>query len=651
MSRFADCILVRRFNRQNFLLLLTVLQLFLTIRCQGAALSGNISDKMLADARSYIGKGEIARAAQEYRKLLEQSPEHIQGRAELAKVLFWQGQRAEAIRLFSQLEFEKITAEERRAFIELLIAEGNFSRAISLATAHLQIQSDDDATRLKLAEMLIWTQHYAEGMAHLEQLQRQNFMPGKISLRKGQALFWSGKPALALPELAKVTEPGSDRAELFLTRGEVFMALASFSQAIEEFLRAEETLGDSARSADQATDPNSLINKALKNRALCYSYLGDNLKAEPALQACYERFPDQVDVIIELSRVLRRTDKIDQALTLLSEASTRMPDRADILFEIADCHIKTGHWHKTRDFYLKGKALASASTEIDLRWANRLAQIRNFPQAAEIISRVLPAVDNQTALNTELAWVMASMERYEEASGILLEILAAEPLNHQATLALARVRILEKKYAAAGELASQVLQKHPANNEAQQIISQVETARQPRDLDYRESRLERIETLQLQLDKDPENFPVAFELTQKLANEKEFDHALGVLEQLLCLYPDHYAAALMQARILGWSREFFCALCAYEKLTHNDCENPVYYREAGRTAFWANTVKQASCWYRPILEIPVATELYEKIAPQAASSTLLSAELARLNAKSRKPAFARFENFASWYAG
>ncbi|HAE39152.1 MAG TPA: hypothetical protein DCG57_11015 [Candidatus Riflebacteria bacterium] len=504
--------------------------------------------------------------------------------------------------------------------------------------------------RLWLARSLIWNRLYREGIEHLRHLQSQNFKPGDVSLLTGQAFFWSGKPAMALPEFDRAVERGVDSVELYLGRGELFMALASFSPALEAFAKAEKKLGDNAQKPEQLNDINSSFNKILKNRAFCNSYMGNDAEAESELLAFHSRFPEELNVIIELSRVLQRTGRLEQALDLLQESLTKLPENSPILFEIGDCYIKTGHWRQTRCYYERGIALASVSAEIELRWANRLAQIRNFPQAAEIMRRRLPESENQSGAKIELAWTLASMERYEEAEGMLLAVLADEPTNQQAKLTLARMKLLEKKHAEARELSLQVLQQSSESREAKKIISEAEAFYQNLSLDYRESRHERIAELELQSANDPENFPVVFELVQELANQKAFDRSLCHLERLLSLYPGHYAASLMRARILGWSRNFCCALSAYEELASHDPENPIYCREAGRTAFWANEIKTALYWYQKFLQDPVSNKLYELLAPGATGSKTLSDELEKLISKSQNPAFLRFEEFAQWFA-
>ncbi|PKL50007.1 MAG: hypothetical protein CVV42_04925 [Candidatus Riflebacteria bacterium HGW-Riflebacteria-2] len=503
--------------------------------------------------------------------------------------------------------------------------------------------------RLWLARSLIWNRFYNEGIGHLRHLQSQNYKPGDVLLLKGQASFWSGNPSLALPELDQAIEQGFDSAELFLTRGEVLIALASFSQALAAFAKAEQKLGDDAKTPDLLKDINSSINKIFKNRALCHSYMADDTEAETELRAFNARFPEELDVIIELSRVLRRNGKLEQALSLLQESLTKLPENSALLFEIADSHIKTGQWHQTRNFYERGIELASVTAEIELRWANRLAQIRNFPQAAEIMQRLLPDAAGKTGVKIELAWTFASMERYEEAEGMLLAVLADEPANQQAKLTLARIKLLEKKYDEARELSLQVLQ-HSESSDAKQILREVEAFYQNLSLDYRESRHERIAELELRVDKEPENFPAVFELVQELANQKQFDRALCHLNRLLCIYPRHYAAWLMRARILGWSQNFCCSLCNYEAMTCHDPENPVYYREAGRTAFWANEIKLALELYQKFLENPVYNRLHAALAPHNAESKNLSDELEKLIRTSQKPAYQRFEEFAHWFA-
>ncbi len=557
--------------------------------------------------------------------------------------------------------------------LDVMIERGNYSREIAQAETHhdngmIALQQNraaealehfkksheadrqNDEFRLWLARSLIWNGLYSEGLEHLKHLQSLSFKPGEVSHLTAQALFWSGNPAMAVPEFDKAAGLGIGSAELFADRGEVYMALASFSKALDDFTKAAEVLDAKRESPDQPENLDGLRKKIAKNHAFCNSYMGNDSAAETELLELHSRFPEEIDVTVELRRVLRRNGRLAMALDLLHESREKFPDNRSILFEIGDCHILTGQWHQTRSHYEQGIAMGPVSAEVELRWANRLAQIRNFPQAAEIMGRLLPESKNKTGESIELAWTMASMERYEEAEGMLLDLPAGESSRPEAKLMLARVKLLQKKHAEAKELALEVLDENSESSAAQAIITDAEAFDQKPDLDYRLPRHNRIEELELKLEAEPDNFPVVFDLAQELANQKEFDQALCHLDHLLCLYPEHYAARLMRARILGWSRRFFCSLSEYCDLADQEQENPIYCREAGRTAFWANEVETALCWYDGFLEPPVSEKLHEAIVAEATAAPVLSAELEKLVSNSKKPAFQRFEEFSQWFS-
>jgi tetratricopeptide (TPR) repeat protein len=754
------------------------------------------SEQLLSRARSFVGMGDFDAAADDYSTLIARFPEDTVAAAELAKILFWQGNRVKALRLFSSLSFESTGPEERVSFIELSIAQGDFKTAVDLAGRHLKLQPGDNAIRLKLAEMLSWQNHfeaslnnfktllmrlpsdshlrlryaqvllwagltkeaevefakaldqggkasiveekdrvsipeaklelgklmlgsgasleksaellqaaskypehagealfnlamlqlqqgnqsqaltffkdsfnedptnlerrlwlarslvwnrfYDDGIKHLETLKDQKFRPGETALVLGQALFWSGQPFPALEHLNYAQTQGISSAELFQTRGEAYMALASFTEALDEFRTAETRLIEEDEDLLYSSDPNSSLNSVLKNMAFCYSYLGMNETAEKMLMSFHQRFPGQVDVIIELARVLRRNQKPAQAKDLLSVSSAEMPMVGELLMELGDLNVESGHWHKTRSFYLQAMKLVVVTAEIELRWANRLAQIRDFPKSAGIIKRYIPLSDTSD-LKIDLAWVLASMERYEESTGILLRVVADEPENTKAILTLARVKALEKKLPEAFELARRAIEIQPENSEAANFAAQYGADQQDVLIDYRSSRRSVIEALEEELNEDPDNFPIAFLLAQELANQRDFDYALCLLKHLLDLYPNHYAAGLMKARIHGWSRNFCCALCQYEKLCRTDTDNPIYFREAGRTAFWANMLDHAGNWYQHMLLKPVSESLHERIAGLAQRSSRLKTVAEKLVKSSSRAPFERFEEFNRWF--
>ncbi|MGM0601157.1 MAG: tetratricopeptide repeat protein [Candidatus Rifleibacteriota bacterium] len=600
-------------------------------------------------AQILADKGNFDAAIKKYRSIISHFSNNSSARAKLAKLLFWQGQLKEAEKIFSTLDFTKMAAQERKAFIELSIAQGNKTKAAELGQTHLKINPEDHSMMLKVSEVLSWISEYNKSLKFLSKLENINYKPARVALVRAQVLFWSGRHQKALNHFKELKAQGIESTDLYIIQGEFLMAIASFTEAISSFDKAKQFLHEANNKSLNYSSPDSPLYKIKKGKAFSNSALGNNDKAETLLKDLLQSNPEQTDIVIELNRVLRRNNKLAEAIKVLKEYETKAGKNQKILFELGDCHIETGYWHKTREYYTKADRIASFTPELELRWANRLAQIRNFPESEKIIKKHLKTNRNNLELKIELAWTKASMERYEEATGILKQILHNYPKNHQAMLTMAKVKMLEKKFDKAELLATLLKKKGTYKTEAQKLLREISSQRTPKKIDYKESRTSKIDELENQWHQDPENFRINFELVQELANQKDYDAALCLLNNVLSLYPGHYVASLMKARILGWAKYFSDSLCNYKRLSMRYPKNPVFYREAGRTAFWANKPDCANYWYGEMLTNPVSEMLYQRIESATSSSISAEKKLKNLLKKSGKEGFEKYEDFQNHF--
>jgi tetratricopeptide (TPR) repeat protein len=143
----------------------------------------------------------------EYQKVLREKPGSFEARAELGRVLFWSGQRDEALKTLEQIPPEKMDDRTRAVLADLYGAQKQYGRAEALYRGYLKNHPDDLQTRLKLAELLSWSKRYRESLEQYEVILQAR--PDDLQVRRKYALVlsWAGKKAEAIKELRKTLGP------------------------------------------------------------------------------------------------------------------------------------------------------------------------------------------------------------------------------------------------------------------------------------------------------------------------------------------------------------------------------------------------------------------------------------------------------------
>lgn len=139
----------------------------------------------------------------QYQKLLEEKPQLVQARIEMATVLFWSGKSEEAASILRQVPQQDLSSEAKIALVDIYIAGKEYAKAEELLKKHIQDYPTDDAARLKLAEILSWTKRYDDSLAAYESILQRH--PDDVQVRRKYAyvLIWAGRQDQAASELRK----------------------------------------------------------------------------------------------------------------------------------------------------------------------------------------------------------------------------------------------------------------------------------------------------------------------------------------------------------------------------------------------------------------------------------------------------------------
>lgn len=139
----------------------------------------------------------------EYNKLLKEKPNLNEARAELAKVLFWQGKNNESLAVLEQIPIQNIDDNTRIIMADLYVARKEYTKAEPLYRTYLEKHPEDVKIRLKFAEMLSWVKRYNDSIVEYKTI--LNIIPDDMQVRRKYAftLVWAGKHTEAAAELKK----------------------------------------------------------------------------------------------------------------------------------------------------------------------------------------------------------------------------------------------------------------------------------------------------------------------------------------------------------------------------------------------------------------------------------------------------------------
>jgi tetratricopeptide (TPR) repeat protein len=139
----------------------------------------------------------------EYKKLLKEKPNLTKARFEMAQFLFWSKHVPESLEVLEAVPAAQQTDESLLLMADLYRIQKSYTKAEPLYRDHLRKHPDDQATRLKFAEMLSWEKHYDESLAEYRRI--LSALPNDIQVRRkyGLVLMWANRSDEAAKELRR----------------------------------------------------------------------------------------------------------------------------------------------------------------------------------------------------------------------------------------------------------------------------------------------------------------------------------------------------------------------------------------------------------------------------------------------------------------
>jgi tetratricopeptide (TPR) repeat protein len=139
----------------------------------------------------------------EYRKLLQQKPDLSAARAEMANVLFWAGRPKEALAELERIPSGSLGDRDSVLMADLYAAEKRYEQARPLYAEYLNRHPDDQAVRLKLAQLLSWTKQYEASLTEYEKILKARPEDVQVRRKYAQVLLWASRYGEAAAELRK----------------------------------------------------------------------------------------------------------------------------------------------------------------------------------------------------------------------------------------------------------------------------------------------------------------------------------------------------------------------------------------------------------------------------------------------------------------
>jgi len=161
---------------------------------------------------------------------------------------------------------------------------------------------------------------------------------------------------------------------------------------------------------------------------------GNLAQAERLYRQIIRKSPKNTEAHRLLANVLRRTNRVPEAVNHLKKALAFQPNNFDARTELARCHNDLGLIDEAVLEYHKAIKLKPQTPEAYLRPSSLLVRQNQFASAAEILQDGLSSLPDNTKLMRALADTSISIGRYDEAVKLYQALLKQQDSRDDPTL-------------------------------------------------------------------------------------------------------------------------------------------------------------------------------------------------------------------------
>lgn len=321
--------------------------------------------------------------------------------------------------------------------------------AEEIVRAHLASPMPAPAVRAGYVRRLSTAQRYGEALREARALTRAAPEMGNGWLMQGALEIEAGEPAparvslqryldlrsVATPPLVRPQTSGEDEdddsseAGDLLRRGDeqellqAFLMLAQASEQLRDYAAAQTWL---ERAAELQPQDSATV---LSRRASLLMRQGRLDEARALLQRLPQDTPEQQRArLLTETQLLRDARQWQAAHELLAQATARLPDDADLLYEQALLAEKLRRYDEMETLLRRVITLRPEQQHAYNALGYSLAERgQRLPEARELIARALALTPGDPYITDSLGWVEFRMGRAEEAARLLRQAYGQRP--------------------------------------------------------------------------------------------------------------------------------------------------------------------------------------------------------------------------------
>lgn len=341
-----------------------------------------LSDESLAYKRQgneLLAQGQLAEAAECYRRAVSISPDYAEGHLNLGFVLNAQERHDEAEPYLERaIALDPGLADAHYLLGTIVRARGNLDKAIAYFNRALELKPDFEMVYRDLSLCLFQVGHDEAARQAIEKA--ISYYPDSVDFHylRGKALVSAGKPDEAIAAYRKVLRSWPGNAEVHFLLGNIFQKRGDWNEAMvhyrealalqPDYVEACNNLGTVLQELGNLEEAMACYRKvlmfqpsyaqALNNLGAAWQKLGNLEEA----MACYRKAlaltPASAEVNSNLAIVLHGMGRLDEAVVCYRKTLALKPDFAEAYNDLANVLREQGHWEEAIACYRKALTLA-----------------------------------------------------------------------------------------------------------------------------------------------------------------------------------------------------------------------------------------------------------------------------------------------------
>ena len=385
----------------------------------------------LESAVEALNGGDFAAAAGFLEKALEDDPNHVQARFNLAYAYGQLERPADAVEQYRKLLVIDPNVPEARMNLGVLLLQSDRpAEAAEQLEALLALRPDDLNATFYLAHALAAAERFADAVPAYEKAVALDPGRAQAHLGLGRSLARLERLEAAEPHYRTAVELDPSLDSMLLELGEAYEQAAALDRALPLYREYAANHPEDAAVAERI--------------GLLTLDSGGGAEAIEALEAAVRRSPTSANKAA-LAEAYYRADDLEKAVTLWQEAIAADPGALKLRLRLANELLKAAHFQQAGGQYLAVTKLAPENAAAWNGLAFCLYKVENFPAALEALAE---SAKHETPATGNLylrAIVEDKLMLFEEAKASYEAFLARMPdMEDEVWKAEQRLKAIEK---------------------------------------------------------------------------------------------------------------------------------------------------------------------------------------------------------------